>query len=285
MEIPTTTLTTLSTNASGPGMRDALTKLGWKGNLVATVCLSLSPDGSKPDKGGFNLWGPLSLEPIEFPASRLWEGPPRGTTVRIGNLRGQAFQFPNGHLQREYTDGAAVDAAIIKSGQQLPQEEWAANAVGNFALRAFAHLDKNSNRRANPLLKVTVLAVPLSPGQMTELSDRTQHPSWPGLKVLETQAELFPAASNVKWGCPILPILQTRDREATSNSYPTAAWLRYSIASIFRTAALPTACVTRGALNEKGQQMLDQEEEPEVRHPTISWPAADQPALDRGNFC
>ncbi len=108
MEIPATTLTTLSTNANGPGMRDTLIKLGWKGNLVATVCLGLSVDGSRPDKGWFGLWGPLSQETVEFPASRLWEGPTCGTIVRINNLQGQAFQLMSSHLQSNYTDGNAA---------------------------------------------------------------------------------------------------------------------------------------------------------------------------------
>ncbi len=283
-ELSSAQIQTLSSTSQGLGLRDTLTAMGWQGNPIGTICLHLSPDGTRAASGRFGLWGVLSIDQIEFQASKLWENTPRGLTVRISDMQGQQFQFNNGQLQSDYTDGDSFNITVTKGGQEIPSAEWAANGIGNMSLRAFAHLDKSSNRLNNPLLKVTVLAVPLSADELAALSDRTQHPAWPGLRILECQANLFPSADSQSWGCPILPLLLTGARGATTNAVPSAAHLRFAIAEIMRSAALPTACASRGSLHDKGQEALDSDEDPEVRRPTITWTATQRQGTDRGKF-
>ena len=281
-DIPAETASALATNSRGLGMRDSLTALGWAGNPIGTICLALSTDGSRVANGWFSLWGALSAEPIEFAAIKLWDHTQRGTNIRISNITGQQFQFSSGRLQSDYADGTAFEVSAAKAGQDVPPAEWPSCGIGNMALRAIVHLDKTSNKTTNPTLKVTVLAVPLSATEMATLSERTLHPAWPGVKILEAKADLFPAASQSNWGCPMLPIIYTRDRDATITTTPSGHHLRFAIAEIMRTASLPTACVTRGAMNEKGQQALDDEDSLETRLPTITWPATERPLPDRG---
>ena len=119
---------------------------------------------------------------------------------------------------------------------------------------------------------------------VTNLSEWTLPPAWPGIKVLEGRADFFPAPDNATWGCPLLPLLYTNNRDATITTFPSGHRLRYAIAEIMRTATLPTACVTRGALHEKGQQALDNEEALETRLPSITWPTFERPLPDRGKM-
>ena len=283
-ELTSEQIRALSTTAHGLGLRDTLHTIGWRGEPIGSVCLSLSPDGTRTANGRFSLWGILSDNPVEFQASKLWENTPRGLTIRINNIRGQLFQFNSGQLQSDYADGDVFDISVSKGNQEIPPAEWANNGVGNLSLRAFAHIDKSSNRLNNLTLKVTVLAAPLSADELAALSDRTQHPSWPGLRVLECQATPFPPAGSQPWGCPILPLLHTGARDPTINATPSASQLRFAVAEIMRSAALPTACVSRGSLHDKGQDALDSQEDPEIRRPTITWPATQRPGPDRGKF-
>ncbi len=170
-ELPADTHRSLTTPSHGLGMRDTLVSLGWKGDPIATVCLSLSTDGSRAANGWFNLWGNLSIDPIEVPATKLWDNTQRGTTILISNIQGQQFTFSSGQLQSEYIDNDAFDMTVTKSGQTVPPSEWATCGIGRLSLRAFAHLDKASNRLRSPVIKVTVLAVPLSAEEMTALSN------------------------------------------------------------------------------------------------------------------
>ena len=119
-EIPVTWCNNLSTPSIGLGLRDTLTKLGWRGESIATVCLTLTPDGSRLANGFFGLWGTLSADPIEFPASKLWDGTQRGSSIRITNLQGQLFKFASGHLQSDYLDHDKFEMEVIRGNQISP---------------------------------------------------------------------------------------------------------------------------------------------------------------------
>ena len=100
-DLPLELRQSLTTMSHSLGMKDTLIALGWLGEPVATVCLSLSTDGTRAANGWFSLWGCLSAEPVEFPATKLWENTQRGTSIRISNIQGQQFPFSSGQLQSE----------------------------------------------------------------------------------------------------------------------------------------------------------------------------------------
>ncbi len=146
-DLPPELRQSLTTMSHGLGMKDTLIALCWRGESIATVCLSLSTDGSRAANGWFSLWGPLSIEPVEFAATKLWENTQRGTTIHIYNITGQQFPFSSGQLQSEYTDIDSFEVKVTKGGQEVPPNEWAACGVGHLALRAFAH---HCSRRCPP---------------------------------------------------------------------------------------------------------------------------------------
>jgi len=281
-DLPADLVNQLVTASPGEAVGDTLHNLGWDGTAVATVCLITSTDGARVANGSFAIWGKLSEEVVTVPASKLWEGTARGTTLHIRDLTGQLFRFSGGQLHSEHLDSANLDCNFAKGAQPILPADWTANNVGEFTLRVVAHIDKLSNRNTSPRVKFTVLASPGSADQLAALSERTHHVSWPGIKILEGQAQLFPLSADIQWGCPILPLICTRDRAEGCNTVPSGQHLRFAIAEIFRTAALPTACTARGPLLEKGNDIMDAEEEPEPRPPTITWPAAERPPIDQG---
>jgi len=283
-DLPPELLKQLSALSPGDGVLDTLRALNWDGSPVATVCLTISPDGTRVASGAFAICGTLSQQTITLPAGKLWEGVARGTTLRIRNLQGHNFRFSGGLLHSEYLDSNELDCAFSKGDQPILPAEWEENNVGEFTLRMVAHVDKASNKNISPAIKYTVLATPGSADELTNLSDRDHHVSWPGIKILEGSTQLFPLPQNNPWGCPVLPIICTRDRAEGVTAFPSGQHLRFAIAEIFRTAALPTACTTRGALHEKAREMMEADEDPEVRPPVITWPAAERPPIEQGNL-
>ncbi len=158
-DIPAAWREKLSTSSYGAGLQDTLNTLGWDGKPIATVCLVLSADGLRVTNGCFGLWGKLSEETIEVPASKLWEGTTRGVTMQIRGLTGQSFVFTGGLLHSEYLDQDKVELSFCRAGQPILPQDWAANNLGDVSLRAVAHLDKASNKNNKARIKYTILAV------------------------------------------------------------------------------------------------------------------------------
>jgi len=283
-DIPSDWADRLQTPSIGLGLRDKLTALHWDGSAAAVISLVTSTDGARVTGGSFSLWGPLSADTIEFPASKLWEGTERTAKIQIRNLMGQAFTFSGGMLHSEYIDMDTVEFGFSRNNQPVLPADWSNAGFGEFALRCFAHIDKTSNKQTAPRVKFTVLAAPLSCNGLNELSELTDHAAWPGIKILEGTADLFPRPpSDALWGAPIFPIICTRDRATGCTAIPSGPHLRFAIAEIMRSATVPTACTARGALNQRGQLYLDGAAEPELRGPTTTWPPVDRPAPDQGN--
>jgi len=276
----------MATNTFGAGMFDTIVGDGWDGQQpIATITLNSTADGSRINGSFFGLWGDLSGNSVEVPACKLWEGVTKGTVLSIRNIKGHAFTFPGGQLHSNFMDQSCFEVAYSRGGQPILPQDWPAENIDQLALRAICYLDKLSNRRQEPKIKFTILALPMTADALAQLSSHTQHVSWPGIKVLEGVADFFPAAPNGEWAAPVYPYLCTKDRAATAQDRePPADHILYAMAELMRTAAVPTSCTTRDVMTAKGQAFLDGTAEPETRGPTITWPPVERPAMDRGNI-
>ena len=64
---------------------------------------------------------------------------------------------------------------------------------------------------------------------------------------------------------------------------PAGDQLLYTLAGIMRTATRPTACTSFNGLKRQVDRMMrDQEAAAAVNLPTITWPEARRPAVQRG---
>ena len=77
----------------------------------------------------------------------------------------------------------------------------------------------------------------------------------------------------------MLPLLNTEGRAENSDHVPTGDHLRFAIATIMRTAARPTGCVSLGGLTKYITRM---QKDIDSREPTITWPVAAQPGREIG---
>ena len=166
---------------------------------------------------------------------------------------------------------------IVKEGRILTEEDKKGSGIREFSLRAITHLGRTSNSSSGPIIKYTILVHHLGADNITNLTEATQSPSWPGIKLLEGQCQIFPAAKPGTWGAPILPLLDISDRAATVETIPAGDRLRFAIANMMRTAARPTGCVSIGGLMKYVTRMSKNLEAAEPIEPTITWPVAAQP--------
>jgi hypothetical protein len=196
-----------------------LGKNGWDGKTAAGIGLELSNDNRSVKGGQFFVRGPLSTEPGTIVASKLWERAAKDASVTFNFPHGGEFTFDNGSLASEYLDGQAVKISIERAEQQVPEGEWQQIGITPFTLRLVAYLDKLSNKH-EPRVKYNLLFFPASKEEMEELSDTVQGAAWPGVKILEGHAALFPRAPQGGWGCHIYPVLCTGRDSSPALIYP-----------------------------------------------------------------
>ena len=272
----------LWTKGNKEAIVETLTRSGWEGQLIATVTLRVSVDGERVEDGQFNIRGNLCKEKVKVQAAKIWEKAEEDVTLEVEMPPGEMFAFEGGHLYSEYLDQERVKFRILKDGKILTENEKKENGVGDFCLRAIIHLAKTSNSASGPNMKITVLVHHLGAEGIMNLSGATQSPSWPGIKLLEGQCQLFPPAAARSWGAPFLPLLNIADRAENSSRIPDGAQLRFAMAEIMRTAARPTGCVSIGGLKKYVSRMLKDREAAAPNEPTITWPVAAQPGRGGG---
>ena len=257
---------------------------GWDSDKVAGIALELTNDNRGVSRAQFFLRGPLSKEPGLFQAAKLWDTGSKSVVVSISFPHGGAFDFSGCSLASDYLPAEEVKLSCSKDGQPILPTDWPAHGVGNFCLRAIAHLDRASNGRVGPRVKFTVLFFPHTRDQLAEMSDAMQGAGWPGIKVLEGHAALFPTAPAGNWGCPLYPLIGPGADFQSVRVLPSGAELRHVISKIMGTARLPTACGSVGAYLKKVKKLVDQEEDYEDREPAIVWPASQQPQTRQGKI-
>ena len=259
----------------------ALTRHGWEGQLVACVGLTISADGSAVSAARFMLQGALSPNPVSFKANLLWRAA-ADVTLSITLPAGQLFSFAGGTLCSDYVDSSAVRFNVAKGQEPVMPGDYGAHKVGNFCLRIVAHLDKSSNGRSGPHIKFTTLIFPDSATATLDSDNGAQSPSWPGFRLLEGAAALFPKPAPSTWGAPVLPLLATHERAANCLAVPDGVTMRFAIAELMRTAALPTVCITKAARAKTIRSMQRVPENLDPRSPTITWPPSARPAPAEG---
>jgi hypothetical protein len=261
-----------------------LTKLGWEGQLIGFAGVVLSTDGKSVSGARFGLQGKIAEQAVTVQAAKLWGDAERDISLVIELPDAAAFKFSSGTLCSDFLAKEEIKYKVMKGAERVSRQEEADAGCANFCLRILAHLDKSSNVRngPGPHFKVSVLVFPESVAELEERSSKTREPGWPGIKLAEGKAELFPKAQRGTWGAPMFPLLIAASRASSSSAVPDGDKLRFALASLMRTAVVPTACASRRSLTAKCQEICSGAAAASGKQPTISWPASTMPAAERG---
>jgi hypothetical protein len=272
-DIDTELVNKLVTTGLDEPLTRVLTELGWQGQAVGVIGLSVGPDGKRVTQAEFAVRGSLSGQSFSVQAAKWWDCD-RDTMIEFPDMRGELFRFNSGNMCSEYISQDSLDYTVKKQGVVISDEE--RRQLGQFSIRMVAHLDKASNGRAGPQFKTTVLVFPRPVEQLEDI-EAAQSASWAGVKILEAKCEMFPIARRGEWGAPFYPLIVTSERAAASRSVPSGESLRFCMAKLLGTAVLPTACTNRAGLARKWQEMQNQEPEVFERQPTVQWPDVPEP--------
>jgi len=260
----------------------AMGKNGWDGELAACIGLELSPDNTKVVRGQLILRGHLDKEPAALQASKLWEPASKDVTVHISMPSAAEFDLVAGTMTSEYLPSEGLKVTCSKAGTAIPVAQWPEHRIGKFCLRLFVQLAKPSSPNARPAVQFAVLFFPHTFNEMLEWSDMVKAPGWPGIKILEGEAQLFPPAPEGEWGCPIFPLLCPGTRFEQVPNLPPGADMRRVISAIFNSARQPNCYATHTNLKRKWGKMLADEEEYVERLPAITWPVPPEPEINTG---
>jgi hypothetical protein len=272
-DLPELIAENLEVGSLGQPVNAVLGRNGWDGRAVAGIGLELASDNKSVTQGQFFLRGPISEEPGTFQASRLWEKAGKDVTVTMIFPHGGEFDFSGGSLASAYMSGEDIQMSLEKNEQQIPVADWPRFGIKPFSLRLVAYLDKMSNK-TGPRIKFTLLFYPATQEEMEERADAAQGPAWPGVKILEGFADLFPRAPEGGWGSPIYPILCPGTKFRQLPNLPSGQELRFVMGRIMGTARLPVPCANCGTMLKKWIKIEEDPEQYEERLPSVVWPAA-----------
>ena len=278
-ELSTDLAKKLSTSSFGIGALDTLENLGWDGKSVAAIGLELTPDNRRVKRSQFLLLGALSKEPVGLAANKLFPDADPAITLSITIPEGTAFRFNGGTMSSDLLPCESYKHFFAKAGNIIFPTDWAANKIGETSMRAVCHLDKASNTGTGPKPKTTLLLFPRSAEEMNLLSDSTQSPAWPGIRILQVTSEFFPKMPS--WKDPICPLLLLGGMYHDAPHLPSLADIRFNIAATMKSARLPTACTSSNSLARQWNKALSDIDRLE-KEPTITWPDAERPTVPAG---
>jgi len=268
----------------GREVNSVLGRHGWQGNKAAGVAVELTADNGGVARAQFFLRGRLSEQIGSVAATKIWEKADKTVMLAISFPPGDDFNFASGTLASEYLPGEEVKVVCSKDGEALLPANFGAHGIGDFCMRAVAYIDKSSNSAAGPKVKYTIMMYPATEEEMLERSDLAADVSWPGVKVLEGQAELAPQALPEGWGCPLLPVVVPGADPAAAPISVSGAELRFAIAKVMATARLPTPCASASSMAKKWNKLQQDPNSAEERMPSIVWPTPARPAAQEGKM-
>ena len=260
-----------------------LGKNGWDGKLAASIGLELSPDNLSVTRGQLIMRGKLSDEPAVIQACKLWEAADKEAVVSLTLPHAAEFDFAGGKMHSEYLTSEGIKMAVAKGDRPILPTDWPAFGIQNFCLRAIVNPAKPSPYNGQkPGVRYTVLFFPHTQEEMTEWSELVSEVGWPGVKILEGEAQFFPQAPEGTWGCPILPLICPGSRFADRPALPAGAEMRHVIAKIIDTARQPNSYASHSTLKRKWGKLIADPDDYVERLPLISWPLPPSPAARAG---
>ena len=259
-----------------------LAKNGWDGELAACVGLKLTNDNRRIKKGQLIMRGHLSKVPAIIQASKLWDTADKEVAVHIICPQAVEFDFSNGSMTSEFLTGEGIKVLYSKNNQAILPTELAAHGIQNFCLRLMVNVaNLLTINDQKPGVKFTLLFFPHTQQEMQQWSAIINGPGWPGIKILEGEAQLFPPAAQGMWGCPIYPLFCTTIRFEAAPNMPSTAEMKYVIACIMQTARDPNATSSHRTLKRKWDKILANSEEYVERMPHTTWPPAPAPPANK----
>jgi hypothetical protein len=255
-------------------IRSRLTEYGWNGEGAGCVCLCLSADNQRVERGVFATVGKLGEFKEE--AAKIW---PNGSNRAILTIKipgADIFTFSDGGLTSDIVPHDRVDHSLYISqdngGPTLMLEpEYEEFGIGGFCLRMICGISKNSSAKSGVLIRYTVMLFPMEKEKMVKKYDMAQHTAWPGLKLLDGEIPLL-IKTTAAWGSPILPLILTGTSLEQLPQFPSGEELRGAISSIMSGAAAAETSRSASHLLARWKRLAGHPQELVAKKSALDWP-------------
>ena len=138
----------------------------------------------------------------------------------------------------DYIDDDKITWNIARKTSRGNVEVEDAQNIGHFCLRSYVVPLSSSKAR------VTIMAYPLSLGELQAQHHHCKEPAFPGLELWQCEVNMFPLAGSSTgkaWGCPLVPLLHLSGDQDEFTDIPSTEDIKAAISSTLRTAMSPTA--------------------------------------------
>jgi hypothetical protein len=260
-----------------------LSELGWEGEAVACIGLTLGADNRYVEKGQLLVMGPLGEFREE--GSKLWASCKEGVTLVVKIRSAAIFSFLSGTMASAIVPQEAVEHAFFATSGSgsavILQTDFEQYGIGDFCMRTVLFISKNSSAKEGVMLKYVVIIFPVSKAELAEKFPASKETAWPGLLAIEGECPLMVRA-DTPWGCPIWPLLLTCDSLEQQPRVPEADELRAAIAGVMASSTLPETSRTAKSLLNKWKKLAANPEELVPKKGQLDWPKPQPRREDQG---
>jgi hypothetical protein len=229
--------------------------------------------------------GALEERDVKISCSKIWADADLNTTITVRIPAADNFRFSAGGLWSDWLPGEETVHyyhKVTEGGPPVPilsgdLREW---RIGQFCVRAICNVTKSSTRRG-VMLKCTILLHPGNADEILECSSLSQQPSWPGIKLQDSEIPLKPHPSRL-WQCPVMPFLIPGTPFAELAVAPPGNKLRHAIAAIMCKTGAADCYRSVAPMQEKVEKLRRNPGEGAMKKPAIYWPAPLDLPADEG---
>jgi len=248
----------------------------WRGKVTAAIGLALSPDNLRVDWGMFLLRGDMELKDKKMAANHIWAGANKDIVVTIMFPKADVFKFNDGGLWSDPVDASQVPHSFYDSTEGrgaralVATDDRLAGTEAGFCIRAVGQISSLSSASRGVTLRVAIMLYPSSMTDMGEIV-HSKSPGWPGLKIGEVFAPLYPRPT-APWCCPVLPFIKPTQQFEEDDVMPTSDKLREAIFGIMRSAKIHEGLKCGQDVLNKWAQINTNPRLMMDKTPSITWP-------------
>ena len=240
----------------------------WNREPVFMVGLTLTLDNTKIESATPLLQGDFWPEGKEFDASTFWTLQKSDLLLCFNKIDLAKFEFED-VITSKLLDHTHLDYSIkYKSDNSIVNpDDLKAWGYPGFCLRAFCHPISTTS------VKVAMLLYPLERETLMKEHNLAPHYYFPGVTAERVEIELGIQRDELldnNYGCPILPVVRSREPIRSNSKVPSRQEIVYAIGSLLRATRAPDAKSSHSTLLKAWGQ-LKKHGESKLKKPVYDW--------------
>lgn len=263
----------------------ALTEhFGWKGKLAGGIGQALTPDNLRVNWGTFFLKGEMDIKDKKMPATNIWPAANKDTYITITFPKGDVFKFNEGGLWSDLVSENQIPHTFHDNSEGRGARPLVATdnrlegTEAGFCMRAVGQISSLSSATKGVMIRIAIMLFPSNITDMTAM-EQSKFAGWPGMKVAEVFAPLYPRPTET-WGCPVLPFVQPTHEFQADDVMPASGRLKEAIFSIMRNVRIHDGLKCGLDVTTKWEQITRNPKVLMDKPPSISWPELRETATE-----